>query len=57
MSAPKKILIGGGGYTGLTAALRLSADKNFAVTLIESTDQLGGLAGGFQHCRSMDLVV
>ena len=47
MSAPKKILIVGGGLTGLTAALRLSADKNFSVTLVEKSDQLGGLAGGF----------
>ena len=48
MSAPKKILIVGGGYTGLTAALRLSADKNFSVTLVEGSSELGGLAGGFQ---------
>ncbi len=48
MSAPKKILIIGGGYTGLTAALRLSANKNFSVTLVESSNELGGLAGGFQ---------
>ena len=47
MSAPKKILIVGGGFTGLTAALRLSADKNFSVTLVESSDHLGGLAAGF----------
>jgi protoporphyrinogen oxidase len=47
MSIPKKILIVGGGYTGLTAALRLSADKNISVTLIESSAQLGGLAAGF----------
>ena len=47
MSAPKKILIVGGGFTGLTAALRLSADRNFSVTLVESTDHLGGLAAGF----------
>jgi len=43
----KKILIIGGGFTGLTAALRLAADKNFSVTLVESSDQLGGLAAGF----------
>lgn len=43
----KKILIVGGGFTGLTAALRLSADKNFSVTLVESSPQLGGLAAGF----------
>ena len=47
MPTPKKILIIGGGFTGLTAALRLSADKNFTVTLVESSDQLGGLAAGF----------
>jgi len=47
MSAPKKILIVGGGFTGLTAALRLSADKSLSITLIESADQLGGLAAGF----------
>ena len=43
----KKILIIGGGFTGLTAAWRLSEDANFSVTLIESSDQLGGLASGF----------
>ncbi len=47
MPATKKILIVGGGFTGLTAALRLSADKNFAITLVESSSQLGGLAAGF----------
>ena len=47
MPALKKILIVGGGFTGLTAALRLSADKTFAITLVESSNQLGGLAAGF----------
>ena len=47
MSTPKKILVIGGGFTGLTAALRLSADKNLAVTLVEKSSELGGLAGGF----------
>jgi protoporphyrinogen oxidase len=47
MSAPQKILIVGGGFTGLTAALRLAADKNLAITLVESSPQLGGLAAGF----------
>jgi len=47
MPAPKKILIVGGGFTGLTAALRLSADKKFSVTLVESSSRLGGLAAGF----------
>src|SRR5579871_6206814 len=45
--ATRSVLIVGGGLTGLTAALRLSADKNFSVTLVESSGQLGGLAGGF----------
>lgn len=48
MSESKKILIVGGGYTGLVAALRLSADKNFSVTVVEAANDLGGLAGGFQ---------
>jgi len=48
MPAPKKILIIGGGFTGLTAAWRLSEDRNFSVTLIESSDQLGGLAAAFR---------
>jgi protoporphyrinogen oxidase len=43
----KKILVVGGGFTGLTAAYRLAGDKNFSVTLVEGSDQLGGLAGGF----------
>jgi protoporphyrinogen oxidase len=47
MSTPRKVLIIGGGFTGLTAALRLSADKNFSVTLVESSDHFGGLAAGF----------
>lgn len=47
MSTPKQILIVGGGYTGLTAALRLSASKNYSVTLVESSDHLGGLTAGF----------
>jgi len=45
--ATRSVLIVGGGLTGLTAALRLSADKNISVTLVESSGQLGGLAGGF----------
>jgi len=43
-----KILVIGGGYTGLTAALRLSADKNCSVTVVEGSPELGGLAGGFR---------
>jgi protoporphyrinogen oxidase len=44
---PKKILVIGGGFTGLTAALRLSADENCSVTLVEGAPRLGGLAAGF----------
>jgi protoporphyrinogen oxidase len=43
----RSLLIVGGGLTGLTAALRLSADKNFSITLVENSHQLGGLAAGF----------
>lgn len=43
----KKVLIVGGGFTGLTAAYRLALDKRFSVTLLESSDHLGGLAAGF----------
>jgi len=42
-----KILIVGGGFTGLTAALRLAQAGNREITLIESSSQLGGLAAGF----------
>src|ERR1700749_4364908 len=47
MSAQRKILIVGGGFTGLTAAWRLSMDSNFSITLVERSEQLGGLAAGF----------
>ena len=47
MSAPKKILIIGGGFTGLTAAWKLSQEPDFSITLVESSGQLGGLAAGF----------
>ncbi len=50
MPTPKRILIIGGGFTGLTAALRLSANKHFAITLVEGSNQLGGLAAGFPLC-------
>jgi protoporphyrinogen oxidase len=43
----RKILIIGGGFTGLTAAWKLSREPDFSVTLVESSDQLGGLAAGF----------
>ena len=47
MPAPAKILIVGGGFTGLTAALRLAQGGKADITLIESSGQLGGLAAGF----------
>lgn len=43
----KKILIIGGGFTGLTAAWKLSQEPDFSITLVESSDHLGGLAAGF----------
>jgi protoporphyrinogen oxidase len=43
----RRILIVGGGYTGLVAALRLAQTGRYAVTLTESSDRLGGLAAGF----------
>lgn len=47
ISSPARILVVGGGFTGLTAALRLAQSGNHAITLIEGSTQLGGLAGGF----------
>jgi protoporphyrinogen oxidase len=47
MSTPARILIVGGGFTGLTAGLRLAQAGNNDITLIESSSQLGGLAAGF----------
>ncbi len=47
MAAPAKILIVGGGFTGLTAALRLAQAGHADITLVESSDRLGGLAAGF----------
>lgn len=43
----KKILIVGGGYTGMAAALRLAQAGGCSITLTELSSQLGGLAGGF----------
>jgi len=50
MPAPKNILIIGGGFTGLTAAYRLSREPDFSITLAERSDHLGGLAAGFPLC-------
>lgn len=43
----KKVVIIGGGYTGLTAALRL-AEKGHSVTIYEKGPVLGGLASDFK---------
>lgn len=43
----KKVAIIGGGFTGLTAALRL-AQQGVAVTVFEKEPELGGLVGGFK---------
>ncbi len=45
--ADNDILIIGGGFTGLSAAYRLSR-AGCAVTLVEAGDTLGGLAAGFE---------
>ena len=42
-----KILVVGGGITGLVAAYRF-LQKNYQVTLIEKSNVLGGLLGGFK---------
>lgn len=42
-----KVVILGGGFTGLTAALRL-LQQGFEVTVIEKEPEVGGLAGGFK---------
>jgi len=47
MPDAKKILIIGGGFTGLTAAFRLAQTGNYTITLVEKADRLGGLAAGF----------
>jgi protoporphyrinogen oxidase len=47
MSERRRILVVGGGYTGLTAALRLSSEPGCAVSVVERSPDLGGLAGGF----------
>jgi len=47
MIARQRILIIGGGFTGLTAAYELSKHSDCNVTLLERSEHLGGLAGGF----------
>lgn len=43
----RKILIIGGGFTGLTAALRLAQAGGCDISLVEQAAELGGLASGF----------
>ena len=43
----RKILIIGGGFTGLTTAWELSREPDFSISLVESSGHLGGLAAGF----------
>lgn len=45
--ASQRILIVGGGFTGLTAALRLTSQPGCEVHMWEKSPDLGGLAGGF----------
>jgi protoporphyrinogen oxidase len=47
-SNPKSIAVLGGGISGLTCALRL-AQEGHRVTLIEGSEQLGGLGTFFEH--------
>jgi protoporphyrinogen oxidase len=45
-----RILIAGGGLTGLTLAYRLSRTPGREITVVERTDHFGGLAAGFPLC-------
>ena len=47
----KKVAIVGAGFTGLTAAYEL-IKNGVDVTIYESSDGIGGLAGGFEMCGS-----
>src|SRR5258708_2558490 len=47
MIEPRKLLVIGGGFTGLTAAYELSKHGAFSITLVERGADLGGLAAGF----------
>ena len=47
MPEPKKLLVVGGGFTGLTAAYKLCKEDNLDITIVESAQELGGLAAGF----------
>src|SRR5215213_7010040 len=43
----KRVVIIGGGLTGLTAAYKLSKTQGLEITVIERGNQLGGLAADF----------
>ena len=47
-TAPKQIVVVGGGWAGYTAAEALSADSNCRVTLLDASPAAGGLAGGWR---------
>jgi protoporphyrinogen oxidase len=47
MSDSRRILVIGGGFTGLTAARELARDPALSITLVERENVLGGLAAGF----------
>lgn len=44
----KRVIIVGGGYTGLTVAYELSKQPDLSLLLLERSSALGGLAGGFE---------
>jgi len=45
----KKVVVLGGGLSGIAAALRLAEAGSGAVTLVEASPRLGGLAGSFDR--------
>lgn len=45
----KKIVILGGGITGLSTAWKLSENTNNSIEVLEIQDQLGGISSTFQH--------
>ena len=47
MPKTEKLLVVGGGFTGLTAAYKLCNETDLEITLVESARELGGLAAGF----------
>lgn len=51
----KKIVVIGGGISGLSAAVLL-AEKNYEVTLIESSPKLGGRAYSFYHPKINSII-